>query len=132
MLSNPEKLNDMRFAMRCRRRARAILGCTLPLAVALALAGCAYDPWRQAGTWQPTAANDMNLHEMIANPADLKSGENAGSTRGVAAVAPVDALISGKGSEGGNGGGIGVSTGGGGLGGGGGSTSGTGMAAGGF
>ncbi len=90
--------------------------------VPLLLGACSYDPWQKPGTWQPTAANDQNLKEMLAIPADAVRGEQATGARAAAAAAPVGALLSGTtpsldgaasglagaGSGGGNGGGMGA------------------------
>ena len=68
--------------------------CCVPLLAALS--GCSgYDPmsWDRPGTWQPTGANNANLHAMIADPSHLDRGVGASTDRGHAGSDAVTRLL---------------------------------------
>jgi hypothetical protein len=69
---------------------------TCLLAVAASLAACTDDPFERPGTVAPRGFNDANLRAMLVDPAHLRRGVDAGTTRADAATRPVDLLRSGK------------------------------------
>lgn len=69
----------------------------LLLASLLALAGCAsMDPYRRAGMWQPTGANDRNLAAMAADTRDLARGRAAPAASRNEAASAVERLLQGN------------------------------------
>lgn len=67
------------------------------LLVLLAATGCSLpDPFDRPGTWRPTGANEANLRVMVANPADLRRGEDSAPADGNTAAAAVDRLRQGR------------------------------------
>lgn len=61
------------------------------LGVLAILGGCAglIDPYKRAGTWNPTEVNAENLRLMVVNPVDLQQGSGAKDTPGVEAAIAV-------------------------------------------
>lgn len=70
--------------------------CILAAAATAALAACTDDPFERPGTVAPRGFNDANLRAMIVDPAHLRRGVEATTTRGDAGAKPVDLLRSGK------------------------------------
>ena len=71
----------------------------IPLLAAVAaafLAACTDDPFERPGTVAPRGFNDANLRAMVVDPAHLRRGVEATTTRGDAGAKPVDLLRSGK------------------------------------
>jgi hypothetical protein len=76
---------------------------TCPFAAAAAaavaaslLAACTNDPFERPGTVAPRGLNDANLRAMVVDPAHLRRGVDADTTRGDAGSKPVDLLRSGQ------------------------------------
>jgi len=70
--------------------------CFLAAAAAASLAACTDDPFERPGTVAPRGFNDANLRAMVVDPAHLRRGVEATTTRGDAGARPVDLLRSGK------------------------------------
>lgn len=70
--------------------------CLLAAASAALLAACTDDPFERPGTVAPRGFNDANLRAMVVDPAHLRRGVEATTTRGDAGARPVDLLRSGK------------------------------------
>lgn len=70
--------------------------CFLAAAAAAALAACTDDPFERPGTVAPRGFNDANLRAMVVDPAHLRRGVEASTSRGDAGAKPVDLLRSGK------------------------------------
>jgi type IV pilus biogenesis protein CpaD/CtpE len=63
------------------------------LLLAAGLAGCdQIDPYTRSGVWRPIGANEVNLRAMVANPADLANGVDAGGEDGQLSTAAVERL----------------------------------------
>ena len=65
-------------------------------AAVAALAACTDDPFERPGTVAPRGFNDANLRAMVVDPAHLRRGVDAPTTRGDAGTKPVDLVRSGK------------------------------------
>lgn len=70
--------------------------CLAAAAAAALLAACTDDPFERPGTVAPRGLNDANLRAMMVDPAHLRRGVDAATTRGDAGARPVDLLRSGK------------------------------------
>ena len=69
------------------------LGAVLGL---LLLSGCAAtDPFHRPGAWRPEGVNQANIAAMLARPADLLRGRDAGGTDSPLATAAVTRLWEG-------------------------------------
>ena len=69
---------------------RAVLGLLL-------LSGCAAtDPFHRPGAWRPEGVNQANIAAMVARPADLLRGRDAGGTDSPLAAAAVTRLWEGS------------------------------------
>jgi type IV pilus biogenesis protein CpaD/CtpE len=75
---------------------RPFRNCLGAAAAAALLAACTDDPFDRPGTMAPRGFNDANLRAMVVDPAHLRRGLEATTTRGDAAARPVDLLRSGK------------------------------------
>ena len=74
---------------RPRAGLRAMLGLLL-------LSGCAAtDPFHRPGAWRPEGVNQANIAAMVARPADLLRGRDAGGTDSPLATAAVTRLWEG-------------------------------------
>lgn len=60
------------------------------------LAACTDDPFERPGTVAPRGFNDANLRAMVVDPAHLRRGAGASTTRGDVGATAVDLLRSGK------------------------------------
>jgi hypothetical protein len=73
---------------------------TLPILLALTVAGCAADPMDKPGTWSlpPTGmtSNDTNLRTMLVNPNDAVTGTGEDTSMGTLSERPVELLVSGR------------------------------------
>ena len=70
-------------------RLSAVLGLLL-------LSGCAAtDPFHRPGAWRPEGVNQANIAAMVARPADLLRGRDAGGTDSPLATAAVTRLWEG-------------------------------------
>ena len=69
--------------------------CILAAAAAV-LTACTSDPFERPGTVAPRGFNDANLRAMVVDPAHLRRGVEASTSRGDAGSRPVDLLRSGK------------------------------------
>ena len=65
-------------------------------AAAALLTACADDPFERPGTVAPRGFNEANLRAMVVDPAHLRRGVEATTSRGDAGAKPVDLLRSGK------------------------------------
>jgi len=73
-----------------RPRWRAVLGLLL-------LSGCAAtNPFHRPGAWRPEGVNQANIAAMVARPADLLRGRDAGGTDSPLAAAAVTRLWEGS------------------------------------
>ena len=70
--------------------------CLLAAASAALLAACTDDPFERPGTVAPRGFNDANLRAMVVDPAHLRRGTGASTTRGDVGATAVDLLRSGK------------------------------------
>ena len=70
--------------------------CLAAAAAASFLAACTHDPFERPGSVAPRGLNDANLRAMIVDPAHLRRGVDADTTRGDAGAKPVDLLRSGQ------------------------------------
>ena len=70
--------------------------CLAAAAAAAFLAACTDDPFDRPGTVAPRGFNEANLRAMVVDPAHLRHGVSADTTRGDAGAVPVDRLRSGK------------------------------------
>ena len=70
--------------------------CLAAAAAAALLAACTDDPFERPGTVAPRGFNDANLRAMVVDPAHLRRGVGADTSRGDAGAKPVDRLRSGK------------------------------------
>ena len=70
--------------------------CLAAAAAAALLAACTDDPFERPGTVAPRGFNEANLRAMVVDPAHLRRGVGADTTRGDAGAVPVDKLRSGK------------------------------------
>jgi len=62
----------------------------------LLLSGCAAtDPFHRPGAWRPEGVNQANIAAMVARPADLLRGRDAGGTDSPLATAAVTRLWEG-------------------------------------
>ena len=62
----------------------------------LLLSGCAAtDPFHRPGAWRPEGVNQANIAAMVARPADLLRGRDAGGTDSPLAAAAVTRLREG-------------------------------------
>ena len=75
---------------------RSFRTCVLAGAAVAALSACTDDPFERPGTVAPRGFNDANLRAMVVDPAHLRRGVGADTTRGDAGAKPVDLLRSGK------------------------------------
>ena len=75
---------------------RHLRTCVLAATAAAALAGCTDDPFERPGTVAPRGFNEANLRAMVVDPAHLRRGVGADTSRGDAGARPVDLLRSGK------------------------------------
>lgn len=75
---------------------RSFRTCLAAAAAAALLSACTDDPFERPGTVAPRGLNDANLRAMIVDPAHLRRGVDAPTTRSDAAAKPVDLLRSGK------------------------------------
>lgn len=75
---------------------RTLRTCILAAAAAAALSACTDDPFERPGTVAPRGFNDANLRAMAVDPAHLRRGVGADTSRGDAGAKPVDLLRSGK------------------------------------
>ena len=65
----------------------------LALPLLAATAGCEiFDPYKRAGTWRPTAANEQNLATMAVIPAERVHGTGAAGATGFTATGAIDRL----------------------------------------
>ena len=75
---------------------RSLRTCVLAGAAVAALSACTDDPFERPGTVAPRGFNDTNLRAMVVDPAHLRRGVGADTSRGDAGATPVDLLRSGK------------------------------------
>jgi hypothetical protein len=75
---------------------RSFRTCLVAAAAAACLSACADDPFDRPGTVSPRGFNDANLRAMVVDPAHLRRGLDAQTTRGDAGTRPVDLLRAGR------------------------------------
>jgi hypothetical protein len=67
------------------------------LSLMVVLAGCdQIDPYRRAGAWRPSGANDSNLRAMVVVPSDLAVASHASPADGGLAAAALSRLRNDK------------------------------------
>jgi hypothetical protein len=65
----------------------------LALPLLAATAGCdIFDPYKRAGSWRPSGANEQNLATMAVIPAERVQGTGAAGAAGFTAAGAIDRL----------------------------------------